>query len=76
MHAKVYTVNLLQCIEKMCVINLSAAYDTGFPFMVVLLKLGLCPRALNRTAETELWVEKKIAFIALPGKGGHGRLMP
>ena len=26
---------------------------------------------------TEFWVkQKKIAFIALPGKGGHSRLMP
>ena len=27
--------------------------------------------------ETELWVkEEKNSFIALPGKGNHGRLMP
>ena len=32
---------------------------------------------LNRNMETEFWVkEKKIACIALPGKGGHSRLMP
>ena len=43
----------------------------------VLLKLGLCPPVLNRNAETEFWVkEEKIAFIALPGKGGYSRLMP
>ena len=42
----------------------------------VLLKLGLCPLVPNRNAETEFWVkEKKIAFIALSGKGGHSRLM-
>ena len=43
----------------------------------LLPKLGLCPRVLNSNVETEFWVkEKKVAFIALPGKGGHGRLMP
>ena len=42
-----------------------------------LLKLGLCPRVPNRNAKTVFWVrEKKIAFIALPGKGDHSRLMP
>ena len=32
---------------------------------------------LNRNEETESWVkEKKLDFIALPGKEGHSRLMP
>ena len=31
----------------------------------------------NRNVETEIWVkEEKIVFIALPGKGGHSRLVP
>ena len=30
----------------------------------------------NRNSETESWgKEKKIAFMALPGKGDHGRLI-
>ena len=48
-----------------------------FIALILLAKLGLCPLVLNRNLETEFWVkEKKIAFIALPGKGGHSRLMP
>ena len=43
----------------------------------LLLKLGPCPVVMNRNAETEFWVkEKKISFIALPGKECHSRLMP
>ena len=46
-------------------------------FFSLLPKLSLCPSMLNRNTETEFWVkEKKIACIALPGKGGHSRLMP
>ena len=40
-------------------------------------KLSLCPPLSNRNVETEFWVmEKNNSFIALPGKGGHSRLMP
>ena len=43
---------------------------------IVLPKLGLCPPMPNKNLEPEFWVkQKKIAFIVLPGKGGHGRLM-
>ena len=36
----------------------------------LLPKLGLCPPVPNRNMETQFGVkEKKIAFIALPGKG-------
>jgi len=45
----------------------------------LLPKHGFCLLVLNgnMTPETEFWVkEKKIAFIALPGEGGQGRLMP
>ena len=39
--------------------------------LVLLLEFGLCLLVLNRTTETEFWVqEKKNSFIALPGKGG------
>ena len=42
---------------------------------MVLPKLSLHPSVLNRN--TEFWVkEKKIAFIALPGRAGHNELRP
>ena len=45
--------------------------------VILMPKLSLCPLVLNGNAEIEFWVkEKKIIFIALPGKGGHDRLMP
>ena len=39
-------------------------------------QLGLCPPLWNRNSETEFGGKEKKVFIALPGKGGHGRLMP
>ena len=45
----------------------------------LLPKLGLCAQVLNRNSETEFGaMEKKRAFIDLPGKGGHShsRLRP
>ena len=40
-------------------------------------KLSLYPQMLNRNLEAELWVkERKRTFTALPGKGGHSKLMP
>ena len=42
-----------------------------------MLKLSLSPQVPSRNLETEFGEkEKKIAFIALPGKGSHSRLMP
>ena len=41
-------------------------------------KPDLCPLGLNRNrnVETGFWVkEKKITFIAFPGKGGRSRLV-
>ena len=44
---------------------------------VLLPKLILYPPVPNRNSKTEFGVKKKkIDCIALPGKGGHGRLMP
>ena len=62
-------------------LRLSVLYLTFFLFLtcfliVVLPKLSFSPPVLNRNAETEFWVkEKRIAFIALPGKRGHNSLM-
>ena len=41
-----------------------------------MLKLGLCAVVLDRILETVLGEVEKNSFIALPGKGGHSRLMP
>ena len=42
---------------------------------LILAKLGLGLLVPNRNAERELFTkQKKIAFIALPGKGSHSRL--
>ena len=51
--------------------------ETPHTSQPLLLKLGFCPPVLNRNSETEFGVkEKKRAFIALPGEGGHSRLRP
>ena len=54
--------------------HLAASDSNVFEGKDELLKLGLCPLVPNRNVETEFWVEEK--KIALPGKGGHSRLMP
>ena len=39
--------------------------------------LGLCTPVLNQNhGDRVLGEEEKSSFIALPGKGGHNRLMP
>ena len=56
-------------------ISLSKAYN--FIYISIAKTQPLGPLVLNRNVETEFGVkEKKIAFIALPGKECHGRLMP
>lgn len=44
-----------------------------FCLCIMLLKLRLCPPVRNRKAEAGV-KEKKRAFVALPGEGGHSRL--
>ena len=58
--------------------GISCSYDPlQQPWILRLLKLGLCPPVPNRNAEAGFWVkENKIAFIALPGEGDPSRLMP
>ena len=43
---------------------------------MMLPKFGLCSPVTNRNAATVLGEVEKNSFIALPGKGGHGRLTP
>ena len=44
--------------------------------LVLLLKFSLCALVPNRNVETVLGEGEKIAFIDLPGKGGHRRIVP
>ena len=57
-------------------------YSINIRFLVLNLyysywcqKFGVCALILNRISETVLDEVKKNTFIALPGKGGHNRLV-
>ena len=46
------------------------------PYLLLMLKFGLCALAWNWIWRQSLGEVEKNTLIALPGKGGHSRLMP